>query len=74
MLGAFNDEFSSNFNAHTVASSCPGGNADDLRFSSNTEDVRRQLAATSNTAAGEDGIPGKVMKLLCCAVSICAIL
>ena len=66
MLRAFSDEFSHNFNANTVASSCPAGNADSLRFSSNIENVRKLLAATFNTATGEDGIPGKVLKLLCC--------
>ena len=59
MLRAFSNEFSLNFNVHTVALSCPAGNADDLRFSSNIEDVRRLLAATSNTTTGKDGIHGK---------------
>ena len=46
ILRPFSDEFNSNFNAHMVASSCPAGNADGLRFSSNIEDVQRLLAAT----------------------------
>ena len=66
MLQAFSDEFSSNFDAHKVASSCPADNADGLRFSSNIEDNRRLLATIPNTAAGEDGISGKVLKLLNC--------
>ena len=60
MLRAFSDEISNNFSAHTVASSCSAGNADGLRFFSNIDDVRRLLAATPNTAVGEDGITGKV--------------
>ena len=66
VLRAFCDEFSSNFNAHTVVSSCSASNADGFRFSSNIEDVRRLLAAAPNTAAGKDGISGKVLKLLSC--------
>ena len=66
MLRAFSDEFSCNFYAHTVASSCPAGNADGLRL---IDDVRRLLAATHNTAAGEDVIPGKVLKFLCCELA-----
>ena len=69
MLRAFSNEFSSNFNVPTIASSCPAGIADGLRFSSNIEDVRRLLATTPNTAAGEDGIPGKVLKLLSCELA-----
>ena len=69
MLQAFSDGFSSNFNANTVAPSCPTGNVDGLRFSSNIEDVRRLLAANPNTVAGEDGIPGKLLKLLCCELA-----
>ena len=52
-----------------IASSCPDGNTDSLRFSSKIEDVRRLIATTPNTAADEDGIPGKVLKLLSCELA-----
>ena len=69
VLRAFSDELFSNFNAISVVSSCPVDYADGLRFSSNVEDVRRLFAATHNTAAGENGIPGKVLKLLFCELA-----
>ena len=64
MLQAFSDEFSFNFITSVTPSSCPAGNAEGLRFSINVENVRRILAATPDTAAGEDGMSGKILKIL----------
>ena len=64
MLQAFSDEFSSNFNTVVTSSSCPAGNAEGLRFSSNVEGVRKILAVTSDTAAGDDNIPENILKML----------
>ena len=64
VLEAFSNEFSSNFNSEQFSSACPKGDVSGLLFNSCVEDVLRLLSCSPDSAAGIDGIPGRVLKLL----------
>ena len=68
IANAFNSEFSHNFGV-TISSCCPKGDADGLRFNCTIEDVRKYLLTTSNSAAGPDGISGRLLKNIALAVA-----